>query len=59
MIIMTLVLIASIKIIIEFVRAANRDLQVRDLKRTYRNLTDEQRQYVDRYYNQMKAEGRI
>lgn len=59
MIIMTLVLIASIKIIIEFVRAANRDLQARDLKRTYRNLTDEQRQYVDRYYNQMRAEGRI
>lgn len=59
MIIMTLVLIASIKVIIEFVRSANRDLQRRDLQRTYRNLTDEQRQYVERYYNQMRAEGRI
>jgi hypothetical protein len=59
MIIMTLVLIASIKIIIEFVRSANRDLQARDLRRTYKNLTDEQRQYVVGYYNQMKSEGRI
>lgn len=59
MIIMTLVLIASIKIIIEFVRSANRDLQRRELRRTYENLTDEERAYVERYYNQMRAEGRI
>lgn len=59
MIFMTLVLIVSIKVIIEFVRSANRELQNRDLRRTYKNLTDEQRQYVERYYNQMRAEGRI
>ena len=59
MIIMTLVLIASIKIIIEFVRSANRDLQRREIRRTFKNLNDAERAYVERYYNQMRAEGRI
>mgnify|MGYP007065953890 CR=1 FL=1 len=54
-----LVLCVCVKVIIEFVRSGNREVQNRDLRRTYKNLTDEQRAYVVRYYNQMKSEGRI
>lgn len=54
-----LVLCVCVKLIIEFVRSGNREVQNRDLKRTYKNLTDEQRAYVVQYYNQMKSEGRI
>lgn len=54
-----LVLCVCIKVIIEFVRSGNREVQNRDLKRTYKNLTDEQRAYVVQYYKQMKSEGRI
>ena len=54
-----LVRCVCIKVIIEFVRSGNREVQNRDLKRTYKNLTDEQRAYVVQYYNQMKSEGRI
>lgn len=54
-----LVLCVCVKLIIEFVGSGNREVQNRDLKRTYKNLTDEQRAYVVQYYNQMKSEGRI
>lgn len=54
-----LVLCVCVKLIVEFVRSGNREVQNRDLKRTYKNLTDEQRAYVVQYYNQMKSEGRI
>lgn len=54
-----LVLCVCVKLIVEFVRSGNREVQNRDLKRTYKNLTDKQRAYVVQYYNQMKSEGRI
>lgn len=54
-----LILFVSVKIIIEFVRKSNRQLEHRSLVRTWNGLTPEQRAQVVGYYNQMKSEGRI
>lgn len=63
MILITLVLILSLKVIWDFNRMAGRQLDERlarkDLARTWDSLPPEGRAIVIAYYKKMKSEGRI